>query len=168
MVVINAGDKVPADLRVLSCNNLKMDNSSLTGESEPQSRSVESNAQNPLEATNLLFFGTIAVDGNGIGVVIRTGNATVIGQIAVMAQTSSQLKTPLGRQIDHFVRFIGSMSLIMAAIFFIIGLALGNPWFVVFIYCIGIVVANIPQGLLATMTLCLTVSARRLQGRLKI
>ncbi|KAG2373277.1 hypothetical protein C9374_012266 [Naegleria lovaniensis] len=164
LVVINAGDKVPADLRVLSCNNLKMDNSSLTGESEPQSRSVESNVRNSLEATNLLFFGTIAVDGNGIGVVIRTGNATVIGQIAVMAQTSTQLKTPLGRQIDHFVRTIGSISLIMAVIFFIIGLALGNSWFVVFLYSIGIVVANIPQGLLATMTLCLTVSARRLQA----
>ncbi|KAJ3379647.1 hypothetical protein HDU84_006505 [Entophlyctis sp. JEL0112] len=82
VVSFRMGAKVPADVYIIQSADLKVDNSSLTGESEPQERTVENTMQNPLEATNLAFFSTLAVEGEAVGVVIRTGDSTVLGQIA--------------------------------------------------------------------------------------
>ncbi|KAL9657714.1 hypothetical protein ABK040_005067 [Willaertia magna] len=164
IVKIETGDKIPADCRILACSGLKMDNSSLTGESDPQVRTIEMTSTNPLETGNLAFFGTSVVEGNGYGIVIRVGNNTVIGQIAMLAGTTVTLKTPLRREIDSFVRKIGALSFLMALVFFVLGFIIGNSWFQNFIFAIGIIVANIPQGLIATVTACLTVSATRLRA----
>lgn len=77
IVEVKSGDRVPADLRILSAMGFKVDNSSLTGESEPQSRSAECTNGNPLETKNLAFFSTNAVEGNAVGVVVNTGDRTV-------------------------------------------------------------------------------------------
>lgn len=163
IVKIDAGDKVPADMRLLHSALLKMDNASLTGEAEPQMRSVEMTSKNPLETSNLVFFGTLCLEGSGYGCVIRCGNQTVIGQIAMLAGSTVTLKTPLRIEIDSFVRKIGALAFIMAIGFFILGFIIGNNWFQNFIFAIGIIVANVPQGLIATVTVCLTVSASRLR-----
>lgn len=77
IVEVKGGDRVPADIRIISAMGFKVDNSSLTGESEPQTRSAEFTNQNPLETKNLAFFSTNAVEGSAIGVVVNTGDRTV-------------------------------------------------------------------------------------------
>jgi len=167
IVQVKGGDKLPADVRVLTANGLKVDNSSLTGEQEPQKRGVECTHNNPLETQNLMFFGTLLIEGEGIGVVIRTGNNTVIGQIANLANTTGKLETPLKKEINSFVRKIGAIAVITAIIFFCIGFAVGNSFGTNFVFAIGIIVANVPQGLIATVTVVLTISAKRL-GRKQV
>ncbi|KAJ3280654.1 hypothetical protein HDU79_011482, partial [Rhizoclosmatium sp. JEL0117] len=90
VVVVRSGDKIPADLLVIGSTELKVDNSSLTGEADPQERQKRNTFENPLEATNLVFNGTLAVAGNGYGIVIRTGDNTVIGQIASLTSNEER------------------------------------------------------------------------------
>ena len=82
VVLCKGGERIPADVRILKCEGMKVDNSSLTGESEPLSRSPEAGHQMPLEAKNIAFFSTSCVDGIGVGLVIATGDNTVMGKIA--------------------------------------------------------------------------------------
>ncbi|KAG2389487.1 hypothetical protein C9374_014047 [Naegleria lovaniensis] len=164
IVKIEAGDKIPADMRLLHVTQLKVDNSSLTGEADPQARTVEMTSKNPLETNNLAFYGTMALEGSAYGVIVRCGNQSVIGQIAMLAGSTVTLKTPLRREIDGFVRKIGIIAFGMALLFFCLGFIIGNSWFQNFIFAIGIITANIPQGLIATVTACLTVSASRLKA----
>ena len=82
IVEVKFGDRVPADLRVIECRNFKVDNSSLTGESEPQNRTPEFTHENPLETKNLAFFSTNAVEGTAKGIVVNIGDNTVMGRIA--------------------------------------------------------------------------------------
>lgn len=85
LVEISAGDQVPADIRIVSCRQCKVDNSSLTGESEPQMRSTDYVNDNPIEAFNLAFFSTNCIEGSAQGIVISTGDRTVMGRIAGLA-----------------------------------------------------------------------------------
>lgn len=82
VVLCKGGERIPADVRIIKCEGMKVDNSSLTGEAEPLSRSPEAGHEQPLEAKNLAFFSTSCVDGSGVGVVISTGDDTVMGKIA--------------------------------------------------------------------------------------
>lgn len=162
IVQIRLGDKVPADFRVIENQNLKVDNSPLTGESEPVGRSVECTDENPLETNNLVFFGTLAVDGACIGVVVRTGDDTVFGRIAGLALRSTAEETTLQVDVHHFVILISSISISFGIFFFIFGLAKGTPVITSIVFAIGLIVANVPEGLLATVTVSLTLSANRL------
>lgn len=85
LVYIKFGDRVPADLRLLEVSDLKVDNSSLTGESEPQKRGSTCTDENPLESQNLAFFSTSAVEGSALGIVVGVGDNTVMGRIAGLA-----------------------------------------------------------------------------------
>jgi len=85
LVEVCAGDRVPADIRVIFAHQFKVDNSSLTGESEPQSRGTEFVSENPLEAFNLAFFSTNCIEGTALGIVFSTGDRTVMGRIAGLA-----------------------------------------------------------------------------------
>ncbi|KAJ1561048.1 hypothetical protein HK405_005089, partial [Cladochytrium tenue] len=122
IVYVNSGDKVPADLYIFASNELKVDNSSLTGEAEPQERSKRQTHDNPLETANLVFNGTLAVNGDGYGVVVRTGDHTVIGQIASLTANENRRDSPLSTEIEHFVKIIASVAGVVAVVFFIIAL----------------------------------------------
>lgn len=165
VVMVNGGDKVPADIRILHSNAFKVDNSSLTGENEPQSCTPKCTDSNPLETHNLAFYGTLAMDGSCVGLVIRTGPATLIGRIADMASESKAAETTLQREIKRFVRFISVMGVAMGAAFFGIGFATGTKVIANLINVLGIIVANVPEGLPSTVTACLTVTAKRLSKR---
>ncbi len=99
VVELRPGDKVPADLRILSAQGLRVDNSSLTGESEPQSRIPQMTDENPLETKNIAFFSTPVIEGTGMGVVIATGDHTVMGRIAGLATNVKEKKTPIAREV---------------------------------------------------------------------
>ncbi|XP_038623332.1 sodium/potassium-transporting ATPase subunit alpha-3 [Tachyglossus aculeatus] len=162
LVEIKGGDRVPADLRIISAHGCKVDNSSLTGESEPQTRSPDCTHDNPLETRNITFFSTNCVEGTARGVVVATGDRTVMGRIATLASGLEVGKTPIAIEIEHFIQLITGVAVFLGVSFFVLSLILGYTWLEAVIFLIGIIVANVPEGLLATVTVCLTLTAKRM------
>jgi len=165
IIEVKFGDRVPADIRVISAHGFKVDNSSLTGESEPQSRGSDFTNDNPLETKNLAFFSTNAVEGTCRGVVIQCGDNTVMGRIANLASGLEMGDTPIAKEIAHFIHLITGVAVFLGVTFFIIAFILGYYWLDAVIFLIGIIVANVPEGLLATVTVCLTLTAKRMASK---
>ncbi|KAJ2056384.1 hypothetical protein GGI17_006215 [Coemansia sp. S146] len=162
VLFLRMGDKIPADCYVFSSSDLKVDNSSLTGESEPQERGAGNTMRNPLEATNLAFNGTLAVSGEAYAIVVRTGDSTVLGQIAGLTAGEEKAQSPLNHEISIFVRIIASVAIFTAAVFFIAGMALYKDFPFAINFAIGTFVAWVPEGLPATVTMLLTIAAKRM------
>lgn len=162
IIEVKLGDKLPADIRIVTNQKLKVDNSPLTGESEPIGRTVDHTEENPLETKNLAFFGTLAVDGTCTGVVVNTGDGTVFGRIAGLAAGATSQDTTLQADIHHFVIIISSVAIFLGILFLIINFIKGTEIIRNIVFCIGIIVANVPEGLLATVTVSLTLSAKRM------
>ncbi|XP_057689291.1 sodium/potassium-transporting ATPase subunit alpha-3b isoform X2 [Corythoichthys intestinalis] len=162
LIEVKGGDRIPADIRVVSAHGCKVDNSSLTGESEPQSRSPDCTHDNPLETRNVAFFSTNCVEGTARGIVICTGDRTVMGRIATLTSGLETGKTPIAKEIEHFIHIITGVAVFLGVTFFILALILGYTWLEAVIFLIGIIVANVPEGLLATVTVCLTLTAKRM------
>ncbi|KAH9116766.1 hypothetical protein AeMF1_009336 [Aphanomyces euteiches] len=163
IVVIKGGDKVPADLRIVECSDdLTVDNSALTGEPEPLKRAVDCTHDSPLETKNMCFFGTFIPQGSGKGIIVRTGDRTVMGRIAKLATGTKKEKTPIAKEIDHFVHIITGVAIITGIGFLIIGFIIGTDTITNIVFMIGVIVANVPEGLLATVTVCLSLAAARM------
>ena len=165
VVEVKFGDRLPADLRVVEARQFKVDNSSLTGESEPQTRTPEFTNDNPLETKNLAFFSTNAVEGTCVGIVVNIGDNTVMGRIAGLASGLASDQTPIAKEIAHFIHIITGVAVFLGVTFFIIAFILGYNWLDAVIFLIGIIVANVPEGLLATVTVCLTLTAKRMASK---
>ncbi|KAL7637147.1 UNVERIFIED_CONTAM: hypothetical protein RMT77_011859 [Armadillidium vulgare] len=165
VVEVKFGDRIPADIRVIEARGFKVDNSSLTGESEPQTRSPEFTNENPLETRNLAFFSTNAVEGTAKGVVISCGDNTVMGRIAGLASSLDTGETPIAKEIAHFIHIITGVAVFLGVTFFIIAFIFGYHWLDAVVFLIGIIVANVPEGLLATVTVCLTLTAKRMAAK---
>lgn len=162
IIRIKGGENIPADIRIIECHEMKVNNASLTGESDDLLRKVEKTSDNPLETANLAFFGTSCTFGNGLGVVINTGDRTVIGQIANLAQLAQASETPLSTEINRFIKIISIVAIILGVSFFILGVIYGYAIIQNLVFAIGIIVANVPEGLLATVTVSLTLTAKRM------
>jgi len=162
IVEVKGGDRIPADIRIISSSSMKVDNSSLTGESEPQSRDAEQSTVEVLEARNIAFFSTNCVEGSARGIVIRCGDNTVMGRIAALASNVDSGDTPIAQEIEHFIHIITGVAVFLGVTFFILAFILGYYWLEAVIFLIGIIVANVPEGLLATVTVCLTLTAKRM------
>jgi len=165
IVEVKFGDRIPADIRILESRGLKVDNSSLTGESEPLPRTPQCSHENPLETKNLAFFSTNAIEGTAKGMVINIGDGTVMGRIAGLATGLDSGKTPLSKEIDFFIQVITVVAVALGVIFFIIACCLGYTWLDAVVFLIGTIVANVPEGLLATVTVCLTLTAKRMAAK---
>ncbi|XP_545754.3 sodium/potassium-transporting ATPase subunit alpha-4 isoform X1 [Canis lupus familiaris] len=165
LVEVKGGDRIPADLRLISTQGCKVDNSSLTGESEPQTRSPDFTHENPLETRNICFFSTNCVEGTARGIVIATGDSTVMGRIATLTSGLVVGKTPIAAEIEHFIQLITGVAGFLGVSFFVLSLILGYGWLEAVIFLIGIIVANVPEGLLATVTVCLTLTAKRMSRK---
>uniref|UniRef100_A0A8B9VYH9 Potassium-transporting ATPase alpha chain 2 n=1 Tax=Anas zonorhyncha TaxID=75864 RepID=A0A8B9VYH9_9AVES len=162
IVEIKGGDRIPADIRLISAQGCKVDNSSLTGESEPQSRSCDFTHENPLETKNIAFYSTTCVEGTATGIVINTGDRTVIGRIASLASGVGNEKTPIAIEIEHFVYLVAGVAISIGVLFFIISVSMRYKILDSIIFLIGIIVANVPEGLLATVTVSLSLTAKRM------
>jgi sodium/potassium-transporting ATPase subunit alpha len=167
LVKLGLGDKVPADIRIIISRDLKVECSSLTGESDAIAITVESHHDLPLESRNIVFNSSLVMNGEGIGIVIRTGDHTLIGSIAALASSTENVETTMQIEVRRVVHFITYLALASAIIFFSIGVgrvpsqaltAFVNGFIVVF-------VANVPEGLPATVTSCLTITAKRMSAR---
>ena len=153
---------MPADIRVISSQRAKVDNSSLTGESVAVGLKVTAASENAMEARNIAFFSTNVLEGKARGVVVRTGDRTVIGSIAGLVAGMDKGRTPINREIHLFIRIITAIAVSLGVIFFSISLAMGYEWIQSIIFLIGIIVANVPEGLLVTVTVTLTLCAKRM------
>lgn len=166
IVYLKFGDTCPADIRIIEQDGLKVDNASLTGESEPQKRSTSCTHENPLETQNIAFFSTNCVEGTATGIVIGVGDNTVMGRIAGLATGLDDEQTPIAKELDHFILIITSVAVALGVIFFIVALALDYTLIDAVVFLIGIIVANVPEGLLVTVTVCLTLTAKRMAKKM--
>jgi sodium/potassium-transporting ATPase subunit alpha len=165
IIEVKFGDRIPADIRILESRGFKVDNSSLTGESEPQARGTECTDENPLETKNLAFFSTNAIEGTARGMVVSIGDGTVMGRIAGLASGLDAGETPLSKEISHFIHIITAVAVALGIGFFVIAFILGYNWLDAVVFLIGIIVANVPEGLLATVTVCLSLTAKRMAAK---
>lgn len=165
LVNVKNGNKVPADIIVLTASNFQVDNSSLTGESEPQKRKPDNTAELFTEATNVAFYGTNCVEGKCIGMVVRTGDNTYMGSIATMTTATDGKKTPIAIEIEHFIHIVSAVAVFLGVTFLIIGFAKGTKPIANLVFAIGIIVANVPEGLLATVTVALTLTATAMKDK---
>jgi len=148
-VYLEEGRKVPADIYLLEVNNLRVDESILTGESVPVSKKLEQYKKKvPLSKQKIMLFsGTVVTGGNGKGIVVRTGMKTEIGKIAAMVQSTESEMTPLQKKLDTLGKQIGLYALLICVIVFFIGFYKAMETGQVFMTCISLGVAVIPEGL---------------------
>jgi len=161
VVVCNTGEKLPADVRVVTYTNFKCDQSSLTGEPDAIKKNNLVGDPKPLEATCLAFFGTMVSEGDAKGFVVLTGDDTVMGKIASLASGVEAEDTPIAKEINRFITIISALAIFLGITFFIIALFTFGVLKAI-VFGIGIIVANVPEGLLATVTVSLTLTAKRL------
>ncbi|MBN1762358.1 MAG: cation-transporting P-type ATPase [Methanomicrobia archaeon] len=161
IVVVQEGDRVPADARVIKAVDLAVDNSTLTGESEPQPR-TDLPEESDIEFANLIYSGSTVVRGNGIAAVFATGMATEFGKIAHLTQEVGEAPTPLQRELTLVIRVIASIAIGLGLIFFAAGDLIGITVWDNFLFAIGIIVACVPEGLLPTVTLSLSLATQRM------
>ena len=167
IVRLRPGDKVPADLRLLTAASLRLDESALTGESVPVDKTVAPLPGDTLapERTNLAFAATVATSGQGTGVVVATGDAAAIGHIAALTAAADELATPLTRAIARFSRLVLGGILILAGLTFAVGLARGQPAGEMFMAAVALAVGAIPEGLPAAVTVILAIGVSRMAAR---
>ncbi len=162
VILLEEGDRVPADARLFEVNALKVDNSPLTGESEPQLRKTERTHENILESRNVVFSGTLVQTGNGKALVYGTGMRTQIGTIVQLTKETTRIATPIRKELDHFIRVISAIAIVLGVLFFGISVVMGKQLIGSLIFAIGIIVANVPEGLLPTVTLALSMASKRM------
>ncbi|WP_396139914.1 cation-translocating P-type ATPase [Enterococcus canintestini] len=169
IVLLNSGDNIPADGRLLSADSLEVNQSSLTGESitvnketDPQTDAALKNAGKYAEA-NLVYEGTSVVNGSGSFVVLATGMHTEFGQIASLTTSVAAVKSPLQKELDILTRQLSLIAIVIGALFFVAAVFfVGYPWPKAFIFALGMIVAFIPEGLLPTVTLSLAMAVQKM------
>ncbi len=166
VVLLEAGDAVPADCRLLQAFGVTVSAATLTGESVPVAREAAEMAEgDPVHAVNLLLAGTSLVEGEARAVVFATGMRTQLGKIAALTQAPRAQVSPLQREIAHVSRIIALLATGLGLVFFLVGQHLELTLWQNLIFAIGIIVANVPEGLLPTVTLALSMAAQRMSRR---
>lgn len=168
VVLLEAGDKVPADLRLIEIAGLRIEEAILTGESVPVDKKTRPVAKGaPLgDRSCMAFSGTLVTSGTGRGIVVATGPSTEIGRISGMLSRVETLTTPLVRQMDRFARWLTILILMIAAVLLVYGYFVGHlPFAELFMTVVGLSVAAIPEGLPAVLTITLAVGVQAMARR---
>ncbi len=167
VVLLQSGDRVPADLRLFNQRNLQIEEAALTGESVPVIKQIEPLPARAIlaERTNLAFTGTLVTSGQGEGLIFATGDKTEIGRIAGLIGQAENLQTPLTRKIAQFSRLLLYVILGLAVLIFIAGILRGTPWPEMFMAAIALAVGAIPEGLPAVVTVTLAIGVGRMARR---
>ena len=166
VILLQEGDNVSADCRIIEAFSLRVNNATVTGESMPKARDAEpSSEEDLLHGRNTLLAGTSVVSGEGRAVVFATGMHTEFGKIAHLTQTTSSGSSPLQLEITRLSRIVVAIAFSLGVTFFFIGQVIGLSFWENFIFAIGIIVALVPEGLLPTLTLALAMSTQRMAKR---
>jgi magnesium-transporting ATPase (P-type) len=167
-VLLQSGDKTPADLRLIEIRNLRIQEAVLTGEAEPVSKRLAPvSAEAAIgDRSNMAYSGTLITYGQGAGVVVATGEATEIGRISVLLEQVEEIATPLLRQIAQFGRWLSLAILLVAGMTFAAGVFWrGQSMGEMFMAAVALAVAAIPEGLPAIMTIILAIGVQRMAKR---
>jgi sodium/potassium-transporting ATPase subunit alpha len=166
VILLESGDSVPADCRLVEASGVRVNNATITGESLPAFRDAQPcDEEEPMRSRNILLAGTSLVSGEATALVFATGAHSAFGQLARLTQETGDTISPLQREIRRVSRIVAVVSLTLGVAFFFIGHALGLPFWGNFIFAIGIIVANVPEGLLPTVTLSLAMASQRMAKR---
>ena len=166
VVALEAGDSIPADCRIIQSFTLTINNATVTGEAHPVSRdALPSTETDLLHSRNGLLAGTSIAAGSARGLVVATGMRTEFGQIARLAQVTEEAPSPLQRELSTLSRVIAALAITAGIPVFAIGEYVGTSRWTNFVFAIGIIVANVPEGLLPTVTLAMAMGARRMSQR---
>ncbi len=163
IISVQAGDLVSADCRLIEAYDVRVNNATVTGEATSRTRNAAPSVEeNVLQSDNILLAGTIVVSGDAKAVVYATGMSTEFGKIAHLTQATREGSFPLQREIAFLSRVVAVLSTGLGVVFFLIGLTIPLSFWQNFLFAIGIIVANVPEGLLPTVTLALAFGAQRM------
>lgn len=162
IIKLSEGDKIPADGRLLESHLLRVDLSSLTGESEAIHLESDHQHENLLESRNMVFSGSLVESGVGVVLVCATGMHTQFGKIVQLTKETGIVETPIGKELKYFIRVISLIAIILGVLFFLVSILIGKGTISSLIFAIGIIVANVPEGLLPTVTLALAMASKRI------
>ncbi len=167
VVILQSGDKIPADMRLTYSRDLRVDESALTGESLPVEKQTGPLPEGTVLADriNMAYASTLATAGQGAGVVVTTGDATEVGRISNLISQTHELQTPLTRKIAEFSRLLLYIILGLAVITVAIGLLRGEPLVDMFLAAVALAVGAIPEGLPAAVTITLAIGVSRMARR---
>jgi calcium-translocating P-type ATPase len=166
IVLLEEGNAVPADCRLIEAFGLRVNTATVTGESLPKARNADpSNEDTALYAKNVLLAGTSVVSGQARAVVYATGMRTEFGRIAQLTQSAGKQTSPLQREIARLSHIVAALATGMGVTLFFVGQAMGLPIWANLLFAIGIIVANVPEGLLPTVTLSLAMATQRMAKR---
>ena len=168
VVILEAGDVVPADMRLFEVNTVKIEESALTGESVPVDKDLVIPSGDEVgigDRTNMAFSSTNVTYGRAVGVVTSTGMNTEVGKIANMLANTEEGKTPLQENQDALGKWLTIMILVIAVIIFVVGMLRGNEWTHMLLTAIAIAVAAIPEGLPAISTIILALGTQKMAQR---
>lgn len=165
-MVVDEGDRIGADAVLFEANSLSVNMAALTGEAMPARRSAEADASEEiLDARNIVFAGTTVASGNGLAVVFATGKETEFGRIALLSKEVEKRLTPMEIEITRITRILTLAALLVGGIFFGLGVLSGQGWPVAAIFALSLIVANVPEGMLPTITLSLSLASRNMAKR---
>ncbi len=165
VVVLDTGDYIPADLRVIEAVNLKSQESSLTGESVPVEKTPEVIEETEVgigDRTNMLFSSSLITYGRGKGIVVETGMTTEVGKIAGMLENAEEQSTPLQDKLNGLSKTLGMAALVICVIIFGIGIIQGKEPIHMFMSAVSLAVAAIPEGLAAVSTIVLAIGVQKM------
>jgi magnesium-transporting ATPase (P-type) len=167
IVLMGSGDRVPADLRVVRANQLEVDESLLTGESEPVAKNTDPVDEEALAAdrASIAHMGSAVSSGRGRGLVIATATDTQLGQIAEEIRGQAKPDTPLQRRMHRFANIIAVAVLASTVVAFFLGLALGEPVDEMFLTAVALAVAVVPEGLPVAFTVAMALGVNRMAQR---
>ena len=162
VLVINEGDRIPADARLVESTDLLVNNAPLTGESAAVPLTASAVEGRLIDSNNIAFAGCSVLKGSGLAVVFATGERTQFGQVAALSRDIRRPHSPLERQTGHMVRVLTVVAVAMGVTFFGYGVLSGESLWVNLVFMLGIIVANVPEGLLPTFTLSLAMGSLRM------
>jgi Ca2+-transporting ATPase len=169
LVLLEQGDIVTADLRLVEAPGLRVDEAPLTGESEPVAKVIEAlpevDAASLADQRNMAFSGTAVTLGRARGVAVATGMSTAIGRIAELLQEGTDEATPLQQRLGQLGKWLAAAAVAICVLVFGLGLARGEPAEEMFLVAVSLAVAAIPEGLPAVVTISLALGARRMAAR---
>ena len=163
IVILEEGNKIAADAVLIEANELYINTSSLNGESKPSKRELTSfGAKRNIDAKNMVYAGTSVVSGSATCIVVATGMATEFGKIATLTGNIQKGLTPLEKEIVSMTKILTILALIAGVVFFFLGYFSGKGFLVAAIFALSLIVANVPEGLLPTITLSLSIASQRM------
>ncbi len=168
IVVLDTGDYIPADLRIIEAINLKTQESSLTGESMPVEKTSELIDEKEVgigDRKNMLFSSSLVTYGRGKGIVVETGMTTEVGKIAGMINSTEKQETPLQQKLNKLGKTLGIAAIVICIVIFVIGIIQGKEMLHMFMTAVSLAVAAIPEGLVAVSTIVLAIGVQKMVKR---